>query len=186
MGEEETLAVAGRIKQFIDHLGITITQFADNTGIQRSSMSQILGGRNQKISIATIGKIHATYPELSIYWLLYGHGDMLTFSPNDDGESERMDDSTRLSTGVPPFMSLFDAESAANPTNDTNDRKYPKEIESNRGFSVYEKSGNEDLKRDFGTNIDSRTTSEKNRRIVKIMIFYSDNTFESFSPDSSD
>lgn len=186
MGEEETLAVAGRIKQFIDYLGITITQFADNTGIQRSSMSQILGGRNQKISIATIGKIHATYPELSIYWLLYGHGDMLTFSPDDDGESERGNDSTRLSAGTPPYLSLFDAENAANPANDANNRKYSRENESNRGYPAHEKFENEDLRSNSGTNIDSRTISEKNRRIVKIMIFYSDNTFESFSPDSSD
>lgn len=186
MGEEETLAVAGRIKQFIDHLGITITQFADNTGIQRSSMSQILGGRNQKISITTIGKIHATYPKLSIYWLLYGYGDMLTFPHNEDRESESADDSTRLPAGVPPFMSLFETENAANPANDANARKYSKENESNRGGSINEKSGNEALNSDFGTNIDSRKTSEKNRRIVKIMIFYSDNTFDSFSPDSSD
>ena len=185
MGEEETLAVAGRIKQFIDHLGITITQFADNTGIQRSSMSQILGGRNQKISIATIGKIHATYPELSIYWLLYGHEPML-ISTGRGGVAESEEGLPRLSTGATPFMSLFDNESAKNPVSDANDRKYPRENESNRGYSAHEKSENEDLNSNFDTNVDSRIISEKNRRIVKIMIFYSDNTFESFSPDSSD
>ena len=185
MGEEETLAVAGRIKQFIDHLGITITQFADNTGIQRSSMSQILGGRNQKISIATIGKIHSTYPELSIYWLLYGHEPML-ISTGRDGVAEGEEGLSRLSIGATPFMSLFDNESTKNPASDANARKYPTENESNQGYSNHEEPGNEDLKIDSGTNIDSRITSEKNRRIVKIMIFYSDNTFESFSPDSSD
>ena len=185
MGEEETLAVAGRIKQFIDHLGITITQFADNTGIQRSSMSQILGGRNQKISITTIGKIHASYPELSIYWLLYGHEPML-ISTGRDGVTEGEEGLPRLSTGATPFMSLFEAENAANPVNDTNARKYSKENESNRDRSINEKSGNEALNSDFGTNTDNRKTSERNRRIVKIMIFYSDNTFDSFSPDFSD
>lgn len=185
MGEEETLAVAGRIKQFIDHLGITITQFADNTGIQRSSMSQILGGRNQKISITTIGKIHASYPELSIYWLLYGHEPML-ISTEKDGVAEGEEGLPRLSTGATPFMSLFDNESTKNPASDANARKYPTENETNQGYSNHEEPGNEDLKIDSGTNIDSRITSEKNRRIVKIMIFYSDNTFKSFSPDSLD
>ena len=72
MEENEALIVAERMKSFIEYKGISVTQFADATKIQRSSMSQILGGRNQKISINTIGKIHSAYPDLSIYWLLYG------------------------------------------------------------------------------------------------------------------
>lgn len=83
-------------------------------------------------------------------------------------------------------MSLFDDENTKNPVSDANARKYSKENESNRGYSIHKESENEDLKIDSGTNIDSRITSEKNRRIVKIMIFYSDNTFKSFSPDSLD
>ena len=74
MEENEALIVAERMKSFIEYKGISVTQFADATKIQRSSMSQILGGRNQKISINTIGKIHSAYPDLSIYWLLYGTG----------------------------------------------------------------------------------------------------------------
>lgn len=77
MEENEVLIVAERMKSFIEYKGISVTQFADATKIQRSSMSQILGGRNQKISINTIGKIHSAYPDLSIYWLLYGTGPMI-------------------------------------------------------------------------------------------------------------
>ena len=55
MEEGDAIAIAGRIKQVIEHLGLSITQFADATEIQRSSMSQILAGRNQKISVITIG-----------------------------------------------------------------------------------------------------------------------------------
>ena len=55
MEENEALIVAERMKSFIEYKGISVTQFADATMIQRSSMSQILGGRDQKISINTIG-----------------------------------------------------------------------------------------------------------------------------------
>lgn len=184
MGEDETLAVASRIKQFIDSLGITITQFADNTGIQRSSMSQILGGRNQKISISTIGKIHARYPDLSIYWLLYGHGPMLSGSqamqPEDELEGE-----PRLSTGPTPFMSLFDDENGVNLPEDTEEPKYAKENEPNRLVKSADAVENERVEPSNTLDFELRVREEKKRRIVKIMIFYSDNTFESFSPDSA-
>ncbi len=64
--ENLTTEVITRLKQFMEQIGVSVTQFADNTGIQRSSMSQILGGRNQKISIITIGKIHDAYAHLSV------------------------------------------------------------------------------------------------------------------------
>ncbi|HIZ27182.1 MAG TPA: helix-turn-helix domain-containing protein [Candidatus Barnesiella merdipullorum] len=182
MGEDETTAVAGRIKQFIESLGITITQFADNTGIQRSSMSQILGGRNQKISISTIGKIHATYPDLSIYWLLYGSGPILSGSAT--GSPEEQDEEPRLSMeNTDPFLSLFDNESRVNVTEGTAESKYAKGNESNRRFDTVDKLGNERINAQNSFNNNTHLAGEKNKRVVKIMIFYSDNTFESFSPD---
>lgn len=182
MGEDETTAVAGRIKQFIESLGITITQFADNTGIQRSSMSQILGGRNQKISISTIGKIHATYPDLSIYWLLYGSGPML--SGASTGLPEEQNEDLRLSMGnSDPFLSLFDNENRINATKDAAESKYAKENESNRRPDMADKLENEQINVQNSFNNRNHLASEKNKRVVKIMIFYSDNTFESFSPD---
>ena len=42
MEENEALIVAERMKSFIEYKGISVTQFADATKIQRSSMSQIL------------------------------------------------------------------------------------------------------------------------------------------------
>ena len=41
MEENEALIVAERMKSFIEYKGISVTQFADATKIQRSSMSQI-------------------------------------------------------------------------------------------------------------------------------------------------
>ena len=193
MGNDKTvaLAVADRIKQFIDHLGITITQFADNTGIQRPSMSQMLSGRNQKISITTIGKIHERYPDLSIYWLLYGDGPMLQSESSGFPESHSTtatpstlsEDESGLPTGASPFMSLFDNESGINAAEDADKTEYAKENGSNRAPSLTKPTENETGRLTNAPNISTRQGDAKNRRIVKIMIFYSDNTFESFSPD---
>lgn len=67
-----------RLKFFMENGNITISQFADTCRIPRPTMSQILNGRNKKVSDELISKIHAAYPELSVLWLMFGEGDMLT------------------------------------------------------------------------------------------------------------
>ena len=54
--------IASRIKIFMDYLGIPSSQFADTCGIPRPSLSQLLNGRNKKVSDEVIGKIHDAYP----------------------------------------------------------------------------------------------------------------------------
>lgn len=67
-----------RLKFFMENGNITISQFADTCRIPRPTMSQILNGRNKKVSDELISKIHAAYPELSVMWLMFGEGEMLT------------------------------------------------------------------------------------------------------------
>lgn len=182
MEEGNALAIASRIKQFIEYLGISITQFADATDIQRSSMSQILGGRNQKISVITIGKIHTTYPTLSIYWLLYGEGSMLLQS---DEKEEKPESQSSVSSVPSSTWSLFDNENELNATNGSNDLKYSKENGSNSNQKQSNLADNVDTNSINDPFIAPHRIPSKNKEAVKIMIFYSDNTFETFSPDSS-
>lgn len=65
-----------RLKFFMDSHGIAISQFADTCRIPRPTLSQILNGRNKKISDELIAKIHAAYPRLSVLWLMFGEGEM--------------------------------------------------------------------------------------------------------------
>ncbi len=187
MEEGDAIAIAGRIKQFIEYLGLSITQFADMTEIQRSSMSQILAGRNQKISVITIGKIHAAYPTLSIYWLLYGEGSMLLTTaadatPTIQGVSQQ---TARPTTDMPrSSWSLFDDENRLNASGESNDLKYPKENGSNKASVDTDVVDNVDINSLKASFIEPNFLTQKNRKAVKIMIFYSDNTFETFSPDN--
>lgn len=68
--------VAERLKLFIERKGLSYSQFADMCGIPRPSLSQLLTGRNKKISDILVGQIHNMFPELSIVWLLFGEGQM--------------------------------------------------------------------------------------------------------------
>ena len=70
--------LVSRLKQYLTLRGIGITQFADECDIPRPTASQLLAGRNKKVSDEIIGKIHFTYPDLSVTWLMFGEGDMST------------------------------------------------------------------------------------------------------------
>lgn len=77
--EEQNVAV--RLKHFIDYLSITNSQFADACGIPRPSLSQLLSGRNKKLSDVVVKQIHDQYPRLSVLWLMFGEGEMLVPEP---------------------------------------------------------------------------------------------------------
>jgi transcriptional regulator with XRE-family HTH domain len=64
-----------RIIQFLTENNLTSTRFADIIGVQRSSVSHILSGRN-KPSFDFIEKMLIAYPDLNAQWLITGIGSM--------------------------------------------------------------------------------------------------------------
>jgi len=62
-----------RLKKIIDYYGLSASSFADKIGVQRSSISHILSGRN-KPSLDFVMKILSSFPEVDLYWLLNGKG----------------------------------------------------------------------------------------------------------------
>ncbi len=62
-----------RLQIVIDYYGETASSFAEKIGVQRSSISHILSGRN-KPSLEFILKILSSFPEIELYWLLNGKG----------------------------------------------------------------------------------------------------------------
>jgi transcriptional regulator with XRE-family HTH domain len=69
--------LVNRLKHYMDTNQVAISQFADRCGIPRPTMSQLMNGRNKRISDEVINKIHNAYPDLSILWLMFGEGEMV-------------------------------------------------------------------------------------------------------------
>jgi transcriptional regulator with XRE-family HTH domain len=65
--------IVDRILLILKKKNQTASKFADEIGVQRSSMSHILSGRN-KPSLDFILKILGKYPEINAEWLLKGKG----------------------------------------------------------------------------------------------------------------
>lgn len=65
-----------RLSFILKNYELSASSLADRIGVQRSSLSHLLSGRN-KPSLDFILKLHQHFPEIDLYWLLKGEG-----SPN--------------------------------------------------------------------------------------------------------
>jgi transcriptional regulator with XRE-family HTH domain len=73
-----------RLEQILDYYNLNASSFADKIGVQRSSMSHLLSGRN-KPSLDFILKIAAIFPDVDLYWILNGKGSFpKIIDPNDN------------------------------------------------------------------------------------------------------
>jgi transcriptional regulator with XRE-family HTH domain len=99
-----SLEFTTRIKKVMDFHQLTASLFADKIGVQRSSISHILSGRN-KPSLDFILKITGIFKDVDIHWLLHGTGSfpkkgenksqtisptLFTDNPNDKKKIQRI------------------------------------------------------------------------------------------------
>tara|TARA_B100000949_G_C14286277_1_gene454396 strand:+ start:1449 stop:1859 length:411 start_codon:yes stop_codon:yes gene_type:complete len=129
--------IVSRIQTVVDHLEISVSAFADEIGVQRSSMSHLLNGRN-KPSLDFVMKLVDTYPEVDLYWLLKGKGSF----PKEANQIE-------------------DAPASI----------VEEKLEENTTESLSESYSVKHLK-----------NPKLSKEPYKIVMFYSDGTFEAFQP----
>lgn len=94
-----------RLQKVIDYYGETASGFAEKIGVQRSSISHILSGRN-KPSLDFVMKVLHSYPEVELYWLMNGKGEF----PNQPKISESPN-SNLTKTELKPKIQLPDSSS---------------------------------------------------------------------------
>lgn len=182
--QNSIMDIPSRIKLFLDSTGIQNSQFADTCGIPRPSLSQLLNGRNKKVSDEVIGKIHDAYPNLSVLWLLFGEGDML--NGGNIETSERQNDE------IPP-ISLFEPSDFEDINLGNQEIGSVQKRDANRNFREKEpiSSQSEEIpvqrvsppsQTPQMPNISIKADNTK--RVTSIMVFYSDNSFETFIPQN--
>ena len=70
-----------RLEKLMKHFDLSASSFAERIGVQRSSISHLLSGRN-KPSLEFILKVNSSFPEINLKWLLLGQGDFITIPQN--------------------------------------------------------------------------------------------------------
>ena len=144
-----------RIKKIMDNEDLTASRFADRLEINRAVVSHILNGRNNP-SLDVVTKILSEMDYINSDWLLSGEGSMYKDGFVPEEENER---------------TLFDKE-PINEGEDTDVNKYAKEM----GVKDGENLTKSDVKQAV------TPIPVTNRKVRQIIIYYDDNTFETFGP----
>lgn len=193
--------VAIRLKHLIEELGISNSQFADECNISRPILSQLITGRNKKVSDVILSQIHYTYPRLSISWLLFGEGEMWLDDKPDDNDGDFPDgdhivvSSTSLSSeatvlnndkvGVDGSIGKYACENPELPGMSRDNSEYPKERGLNNHTKPVELSNHEELNvylKKAELLSDLAKIKDKTKKVVHVTIYYNDSTFETFYP----
>lgn len=88
------MTVSQRIRVFIEHLNINSISLARNLNISKQTISNLLN-EHSKPSYDVIFAFVKAYPQLNLYWLIAGDGEMLR--PMDSYESAPSDKDTVVS-----------------------------------------------------------------------------------------
>lgn len=146
-----------RINRILENYNLSSAQFAEKIGVQRSSISHIISGRN-KPSYDFIVKIIEHFSDLNPEWLLTGKGNMLKTSLNRLNSLQDSDlfNQTTLNTKAPP-------QKASN-QDDLSNTNHLNDIENRHSDSI---------------KYNENTNKVTNVNNVKFVIFvYDDNSFE--------
>lgn len=143
-----------RLEIMLDYYNLSASSFADKIGVQRSSLSHLLSGRN-KPSLDFILKILAVFPDVDLYWILNGKG---SFPKNEDTPTN---DNEELLKAKIPTPSIVE--------------KIPENL-----FSKITNLPNIDSKE---TKSISTPKSHYSSEVEKIVFFYKNGTFKVFNPN---
>ena len=159
-----------RINHIINTLQLTAAKFADEIGVQRSSISHILSERNNP-SLEFVLKIINKYPDISLDWLVKGTGEMKipvkTTSPTKPNFHPSLFDQQLVN------QSYKEAEIVQKPPQSSVNPPQPAVVEP----SVINPISNDET-------IISQAFKSDVKNVERVIIFYTDRTFKEYKPEN--
>lgn len=143
-----------RLEIILDYYNLNASSFADKIGVQRSSLSHLLSGRN-KPSLDFILKILDVFPDIDLYWILNGRGSFPT-----NANTEKSAETISKQNTPTPFDSEIIPEDVFSKIQNAN---LSSSVENNKATSK--------------TIIETASSGE----IEKIVLFYKNGTFKVYN-----
>lgn len=168
---------ATRLKLFIESINVPTTQVADLCDIPRPSFSQLLSGRNQKVSDVLIKKIHKAFPDLSIMWLMFGEGTMLSSEERAQAETQQEEPSMKPEGHSEIPESRISGQTTMGYSN-VNGLTQPQNNPNNNIIQQLEEN-----KKILELQLQIEKLQKNPRRVTHITVFYDDLTYDTFVPE---
>lgn len=149
-----------RIEFIIEKEQLTAAMFADMIGVQRSSISHIVSGRN-KPSLEFLQKILTSFPNYNTDWLVMGKGEPIETTDKIQSRSQINKQETHLPSDL--FTNVNKSELISE----------VKEIPSATEVKI--KEDNKEVEQE-------KITQNIQKEIEQIIICYTDKTFLSYKP----
>ena len=144
-----------RLEIILDYYSLNASSFADKIGVQRSSLSHLLSGRN-KPSLDFILKILEVFPDVDLYWILNGKGNF-----------------PKSENGVPTVLEIEKKSSSLPIVENTNSEPDL--------FSTVEKGIASTLSEPNPVE-SSKTENNSHEEIERIVVFFKNGTFKNYKP----
>jgi transcriptional regulator with XRE-family HTH domain len=151
-----------RLETVLDYYSISASAFADKIGVQRSSLSHLLSGRN-KPSLDFILKVINSYPQVDLHWLISGKGDF----PDRKPQQKEAAPNSAPAPALPLAGEVKHAETLD--LFSVNDEPKDEVTSLHKTVPAEEQ-------------VQQSNSSDKANEIDKIVIFYKDGTFKSYVP----
>lgn len=164
-----------RITQLLSREGISPAEFADKIGVQRSSISHVLNGRNYP-SASFIQKILVSYKTLSPRWLLLGEGSMFEAKSGPVKEPllfEFPGSQESVKTGADPV------KSADSSLKDSSDQSFNTSVVTPDSTIPPNHPGDLNLSHSI-PNLANYMS--ENKEVERIVFFFTDKTFAGYTP----
>ncbi len=169
-----------RLQQFLAAENLTQAQFAESINVAAAGISHILAGRN-KPGYDFLLNTMKRYPSLDIEWLMTGKGKMYKNTSGNESHQVIQHAQTPATTAPQSTAPAPQQKQDELPFQNEDD-EVDLFNDTINGYSVPSPAKDENIKTSSGIKtIDNNTQRPvKQRKAVKIIIFFDDNTFQEF------
>ncbi|MBC7642531.1 MAG: helix-turn-helix transcriptional regulator [Flavobacterium sp.] len=150
-----------RLEYLLDYYSLSASGFADKIGVQRSSLSHLLSGRN-KPSLDFVMKINEVFKDVDLYWILNGKGNFLK-SENLISNAKNEIESKKQIDSTPNQNIIQENLFSENKTDNNENAVFENKIFQNQNTAL-------------------SSIEKKSSEIERIVIFYKNGSFTEHQP----
>ena len=168
--DQHAMNINDKIKQILIDKNLTPSYFADEIGVQRSSISHILSGRNRP-SFDIIQKVIRRFPDLGYEWIMEEDTQQQPVQVNYGSSNDAIPLVNRRERFNPQSTASYPAptNSGRNQRNELPPATQNPPVLLDESFPV----------------VDSSNALAIEKKIERILVFYTDGSFREYSPLSN-